>query len=107
MDYASDLNDCSASLLICSSDFAEAYPDTAVIGTDLSPIQPDTRPPNLNFEIDDCCSDWVYPNDHFDYIHIRQLYGSVADWPKFYRQCYEYDCSVSTLGFSPPLTYGP
>ncbi|KAL8649709.1 MAG: hypothetical protein Q9226_005464 [Calogaya cf. arnoldii] len=60
-------------------DFAEAYPNTATVGTDLSPIQPDTRPPNLHFEIDDCCSDWVYPKDHFDYIHIRQLYGSVAD----------------------------
>lgn len=73
-----------------SSDFAEAYPNTATIGTDLSPIQPNTRPPNLSFEIDDCCSDWVYPKDHFDYIHIRLLYGSVADWPKFYKDCYEY-----------------
>ncbi|KAI4221086.1 MAG: hypothetical protein L6R36_007142 [Xanthoria steineri] len=71
-------------------DFAEAYPNTAVVGTDLSPIQPDTIPPNLHFEIDDCCSDWVYPRDHFDYIHVRQLYGSVADWPKFYRECYDH-----------------
>ncbi|KAL8985135.1 MAG: hypothetical protein Q9205_001073 [Flavoplaca limonia] len=75
---------------IWTIDFAEAHPNTTVIGTDLSPIQPNTRPPNLNFEIDDCCSDWVYPKDHFDYIHIRQLYGSVADWPKFYRQCYDH-----------------
>ncbi|CAL8582959.1 hypothetical protein XPA_008600 [Xanthoria parietina] len=71
-------------------DFAEAYPNTAVVGTDLSPIQPETIPPNLHFEIDDCCSDWVYPRDHFDYIHVRQLYGSVADWPKFYRECYDH-----------------
>ncbi|KAL8786353.1 MAG: hypothetical protein Q9213_002850 [Squamulea squamosa] len=71
-------------------DFAEAYPNTVTIGTDLSPIQPDTRPPNLHFEIDDCCSDWVYPKDHFDYIHIRQLYGSVADWSKFYKECYDH-----------------
>lgn len=76
--------------LIFGSDFAEAYPNTAVVGTDLSPIQPDTRPPNLSFEIDDCCSEWVYPKNHFDFIHIRALYGSVPDWPKFYRQCYEY-----------------
>ncbi|KAL8801030.1 MAG: hypothetical protein Q9200_007069 [Gallowayella weberi] len=71
-------------------DFAEAYPNTATIGTDLSPIQPDTRPPNLHFEIDDCCSDWVYPKDYFDYIHVRQLYGSVADWPKFYKECFDH-----------------
>ncbi|KAL8673791.1 MAG: hypothetical protein Q9168_001803 [Polycauliona sp. 1 TL-2023] len=72
------------------SDFAEAYPNTAVVGTDLSPIQPDTKPPNLSFEVDDCCSDWVYPNDYFDYIHIRQLYGSVGDWSRFYRECYDH-----------------
>ncbi|KAL8686192.1 MAG: hypothetical protein Q9218_007283 [Villophora microphyllina] len=57
-----------------SSDFAEAYPNTTTIGTDLSPIQPDTKPPNLTFEIDDCCSDWVYPKEHFDYIHVRQIH---------------------------------
>ncbi|KAI4130121.1 MAG: hypothetical protein LQ338_001896 [Usnochroma carphineum] len=71
-------------------DFAEAYPNTTIIGTDLSPIQPGPRPPNLTFEIDDCCSDWVYPKNHFDYIHIRALYGSVADWPKFYEDCYDH-----------------
>ncbi|KAL9001052.1 MAG: hypothetical protein Q9169_000536 [Polycauliona sp. 2 TL-2023] len=72
------------------ADFAEAYPNTAVVGTDLSPIQPDTKPPNLYFEIDDCCSDWVYPKNHFDYIHVRMLYGSVADWPKFYKECFDH-----------------
>ena len=57
--------------------------------TDLSPIQPDFSPPNLRFEIDDCCSEWVYQKDHFDFIHVRLLYGSVADWPAFYRECYQ------------------
>ncbi len=60
-------------------------------GTDLSPIQPGFAPPNLHFEIDDCCSEWVYPKNHFDYIHIRLMYGSVADWPAFYKEAYEYD----------------
>lgn len=83
--------------LIFGSDFAEAYPNTAIIGTDLSPIQPDTTPPNLSFEIDDCCSEWVYPKNHFDFIHIRALYGSVADWPKFYRECLEYVCARSSI----------
>ncbi|KAL8949245.1 MAG: hypothetical protein Q9222_004634, partial [Ikaeria aurantiellina] len=71
-------------------DFAETYPDTITIATDLSPIQPGTKPPNLEFEVDDCCSDWVYENNHFDYIHVRSLYGSVADWPKFYKECYDH-----------------
>ncbi|KAL8965023.1 MAG: hypothetical protein Q9197_006707 [Variospora fuerteventurae] len=71
-------------------DFAEAYPNTSIIGTDLSPIQPETKPPNLVFEIDDCCSDWVYPKNHFDYIHVRQMYGSIADWHRFYKDCYDH-----------------
>lgn len=74
--------------LTLGSDFAEAYPNTEITGTDLSPIQPNNKPPNLSFEIDDCCSDWVYEKK-YDYIHIRQMYGSVADWPKLYKECYE------------------
>ncbi|KAL9030439.1 MAG: hypothetical protein Q9196_001444 [Gyalolechia fulgens] len=55
-------------------DFAEAYPSTEIKGIDLSPIQPKNKPPNLSFEIDDCCSDWVYEKESFDYIHIRQIH---------------------------------
>jgi len=58
-------------------------------GTDLSPIQPAVAPPNVRFEIDDACSQWVYPKDHFDYVHIRLLYASVADWPALYSEVYE------------------
>lgn len=95
-------------------DFADAFPATEVIGnsngssssprnsliakfvgTDLSPVQPSCIPPNLRFEIDDCCSEWVHPPNYFDYIHIRALYGSIADWPAFYRECYKYDSRMS------------
>ncbi|KAL8968906.1 MAG: hypothetical protein Q9183_002251 [Haloplaca sp. 2 TL-2023] len=82
-------NDDQANSLDPIADFAEAYPNTATIATDLSPVWPDTKPSNLSFEIDDCCSDWVYPKNSLDYIHVRQLYGSVADWPAFYKECYE------------------
>ena len=57
-------------------------------GTDLSPIQPPAPPINLHFEIDDCCSPWTYGKDSFDFIHVCQMYGSVADWPAFYRESY-------------------
>lgn len=75
---------------IWALDFADQFPSTEIIATDLSPIQPDFAPPNLRFEIDDCCSEWVYPKNHFDFIHIRQLYASVADWPALYRECYNH-----------------
>ncbi|KAI9784905.1 MAG: hypothetical protein M1835_003468 [Candelina submexicana] len=89
-----------------STDFADQFPHAEVIGivshyscikihsqslqrvgTDLSPIQPSFGIPNLSFEIDDCCSAWTYPPNSFDFIHVRGLYGSVEDWPEFYREC--------------------
>lgn len=66
-------------------DFADEYPSAEVIGSDLSPIQPTFVPPNLKFEVDDVEEPWVYPENHFDLIHVRALYGAVADWPEFYR----------------------
>ncbi|KAF5682476.1 mRNA 3 end-processing YTH1 [Fusarium circinatum] len=37
-------------------DFADQYPNAEVIGTDLSPIQPDWVPPNVRFELEDVTS---------------------------------------------------
>ncbi|KAK6814358.1 hypothetical protein RU639_009534 [Aspergillus parasiticus] len=68
-----------------ATDFADLHPGATVIGTDLSPIQPSFVPPNVYFEIDDCCDEWVYKSP-FDFIHVRGLYGCVADWGKFYQQ---------------------
>jgi hypothetical protein len=75
---------------LCSSlsDFADQYPSAAVIGSDLSPIQPKEVPPNLMFEVDDCTLEWVYTEESFDYIHVRSLYGCISDWPSFYGQVY-------------------
>ncbi|KIX08874.1 uncharacterized protein Z518_03531 [Rhinocladiella mackenziei CBS 650.93] len=67
-------------------DFADEHPSATVIGTDLSPIQPTWIPPNLSFEISDCCEEWSFPNESFDFIHVRGLYGSVANWDAFYRE---------------------
>ena len=55
-------------------------------GVDISPIQPGFIPPNVRFEVDDINKHpWTYPDDHFDYIHIRSMSGSVPDWTKFYQ----------------------
>ncbi|EAS30656.3 methyltransferase [Coccidioides immitis RS] len=72
---------------IWAIEFADLHPSASVIGTDLSPIQPRFVPPNVAFEIDDCCDEWVYKNP-FDFIHVRGLYGCVADWDKFYKEAY-------------------
>lgn len=73
---------------IWAIDFAEMHPSTRVIGTDLSPIQPTWVPPNVQFEVDDCCDPWLYRKNSFDYVHVRALYGCVADWDKFYEEAY-------------------
>ncbi|KAB8248064.1 S-adenosyl-L-methionine-dependent methyltransferase [Aspergillus flavus] len=75
---------------IWAIDFADTHPAARVIGTDLSPIQPTWIPPNLHFEVDDCCDDWVYGKDSFDFIHVRGLYGCVADWDKFYKEALDH-----------------
>lgn len=39
-------------------DMADEYPDCQVLGTDLSPVQPNWAPPNCRFEVDDFEQDW-------------------------------------------------
>ncbi|KAK5459824.1 hypothetical protein LTS15_003953 [Exophiala xenobiotica] len=68
-------------------DVADTYPSAIVVGTDLSPIQPSWVPPNVRFEIDDMESDWTFPTNSFDLIHIRGLHGTITDWPALYAQC--------------------
>ena len=65
---------------IWALDFADEFPNAEVIGTDLSPMQPSWAPPNVRFEVDDCLMEWTWPADHFDFIHVRCMYGSVPDW---------------------------
>jgi len=71
-------------------DFADQFPTAIVTGTDLSPIQPTWVPPNCKFEIEDCTQDWTFAQDFFDFVHVRCLYGSIADWPAFYRKVYSH-----------------
>ena len=67
-------------------DMAEQYPKCTIIGTDLSPIQAKWVPPNVRFEIDDCCLEWTYKLSSIDFVHVSLLLGSVSDWPAFYKE---------------------
>jgi len=69
-------------------DFADAYPDTEVIGTDLSPTQPSWVPPNVQFEIDDATQPWTWPEHTFSFVHMRYLFGAIVDWPELFRQAF-------------------
>ncbi|KAI0019321.1 S-adenosyl-L-methionine-dependent methyltransferase [Xylariomycetidae sp. FL0641] len=74
---------------IWAIDFADMYPNCEVIGTDISPTQPGWLPPNLRFEIDDCCTQaWTYAAGSFDLVHVRYLFGSVPDWAALYGEAF-------------------
>ena len=53
-------------------EFADKHPTVQVLGTDLSPIQPTSVPPNCSFIIDDIEDEWIFRKP-FDYIHSRVL----------------------------------
>ncbi|KAK8039802.1 hypothetical protein PG993_008213 [Apiospora rasikravindrae] len=70
-------------------EFANQNPDVQVIGTDLSPIQPDYVPVNCTFYIDDATKDWSF-HQRFDYIHARMLTFGITNWENFIDQAYQY-----------------
>jgi len=48
-------------------------------------------PPNLKFEIDDCEEDWTFPlSKPFDFIKMRAMGGSIANWPRLLQQAYDH-----------------
>ncbi|KAH7162124.1 S-adenosyl-L-methionine-dependent methyltransferase [Dactylonectria estremocensis] len=75
---------------IWAMDFGDQFPSTSVVGTDLSPIQPAWVPPNVEFVIDDCLLDWTWPAEHFDFVHLRALYGSIPDWQGLYKNAFNH-----------------
>lgn len=76
---------------IWAIDIAEDFPGAEIVGTDLSPIQPNWAPPNCTFLVDDAESEWAFsPSEAFDYIHVRSLGGGISDWKKFLKQAYNH-----------------
>ncbi|KAL6159505.1 hypothetical protein ACJQWK_05816 [Exserohilum turcicum] len=82
--------DCGTGTGIWAIDMADQYPEATVTGTDLSPIQPEWVPPNCHFEIDDVSLEWTFPPDHFDFVHIRELFGCIPDWDFFFAQAFRH-----------------
>lgn len=85
---------------------ADEHPQSQVIGVDLSPIQPSlyvyvyrmqrgyfadspSVPPNVSFYVDDLEDDWAFATK-FDFIFSRFITGAIRDFPRYFRQCYEY-----------------
>uniref|UniRef100_A0A0D2YG92 Methyltransferase n=1 Tax=Fusarium oxysporum (strain Fo5176) TaxID=660025 RepID=A0A0D2YG92_FUSOF len=67
-------------------EFADKFPNASVIGTDLAPIQPGWIPPNLELRLHSTVD---FPTHSFDYIHMRWLVGSIADWKSLFKESYK------------------
>lgn len=74
-------------------DFADIYASAEILGVDLSANLPTYVPPNVRFEVDDLEDDWTFAYP-FDYIHSRYMAGSIKDWPRLMKQCFEFVKSV-------------
>ncbi len=94
---------------IWAMQMAEKYPDSLVIGTDLSPVQPRSYemilqklsqsshaknlrgPENIHFIMEDVNQkDWTWPHDnYFDHIHSRFMLGSISNWSSFAKKAFK------------------
>ncbi len=64
------------------------FPNAEVTGTDIAPIQPSWVPPNVRFEMDDANLEWTWNPNSIDFIHVRNMLGTIIDWPAFYREAF-------------------
>ena len=72
-----------------SSEFADEHPSADVLGVDLSPIQPGFVPPNCKFEVDDINQEWTFPDNSFDFVHIRAMTGCIPDWVELHKKAFK------------------
>lgn len=74
---------------IWAIEMGDEFPDSEIIGTDLSATQPSWVPPNVKFEIDDAEEPWTFPEE-FDFVHLRYLAAAIVDWPLLVRQTFRH-----------------
>ncbi|KAF9888207.1 hypothetical protein FE257_009202 [Aspergillus nanangensis] len=103
-------------------EMASVFPQSEIIGTDLSPVQPTEVPENVHFLVDDAIDDdWLWDADHFDMIHTAHLSGGFPSFkdllrkifkhlkPGGYAECHEFDtkpkCDDGTMPPDDPETF--
>ena len=75
---------------IWAVEFAEQYPLSHVIGTDLSQIQPHGRLSNCEFIREDSeSSQWIFPY-LFDYIHLRNIVWCFDDTKTVFKKAFDH-----------------
>ena len=64
-------------------------PHTSILGTDISPIQPEAVPRNCNFLVDDATLTWAF-GQKFDLIHTRAITMGIGDWDRLVHQAWDH-----------------
>ncbi|KAF7882546.1 uncharacterized protein EAF02_005909 [Botrytis sinoallii] len=72
---------------IWAVEFATEYPNTQVIGTDLSPSKRESTPENCKFIVADAEETWDFPHK-FDFVHMRDLMMCFSDQKEVFRSAY-------------------
>lgn len=68
---------------------ADKFPDAKIIGVDISPMQPNYRPENVDFVVDDISLDeWTYGGD-YDLCYMRFVANSMKDCRGLLKRCFE------------------
>ncbi|KAF5004713.1 hypothetical protein FDECE_8824 [Fusarium decemcellulare] len=89
-DHPQEVLDLGTGTGLWAIELADMHPSANVLGVDLSPIQPSFVPPNCKFEVDDINQEWTYPEEKFDFIHMRGLTGCIPDWDQFHEKAIKY-----------------
>ncbi|KAK3196820.1 hypothetical protein K4F52_000164 [Lecanicillium sp. MT-2017a] len=70
--------DCGCGAGNWAVDVAEQYPESEVLGIDVSPFMlPEDPPSNLEFQIDDLNGSFTFPPNEFDLVHSQMLAGGI------------------------------
>jgi len=64
---------------------ADDYPKSLVKGVDISPVQPESVPPNCDFYLDNVLQGLTFPDKTFDFVQSRAMGASIPDncWPQY------------------------
>jgi len=63
---------------VWAMEVGDLFPSSAIVGVDLSPIQPQWSPPNVSFYVDNVDDEWLNGSG-FDLVHARHLFPFLRD----------------------------
>ena len=72
---------------------AMKFPETDVVGVDITPPANDFELDNLTFETANMEEPWGFANERsgcYDLISVRVLVSAIRDWPSLIRWCFEH-----------------